>query len=96
MIRSFVVASAILLSSAPAVAQYPIVDQAAASIVQKYNNSSCADLAAERLAAASAPTNPMKQRAGLMLQQDAGARAEFVNKVAPTVVNKMIVCGFIP
>jgi len=96
MNRFSIAAFALVLSSTAAMGQYPVVDQVAAALVQKYNSSSCADLAAERQAAAAAPESPMKQRAGALLQQDAGARAAFVNKVAPTVVNKMIVCGFIP
>ena len=96
MKRFAIAVFALVLPSTAALGQYPIVDQVAAGIVQKYNSATCAQLAAERQAATGAPTSPMKQRAGALLQQDAGARAAFVNKVAPTVVNKMIVCGFIP
>jgi len=96
MKRIAITAFALVLPSAAAMGQYPVVDQVAAALVQKYNSATCAQLAAERQAAAGAPESPMKQRAGALLQQDAGARAAFVNKVAPTVVNKMIVCGFIP
>jgi hypothetical protein len=96
MTRFAIAAFALVLPGTAAMAQYPISDQVAASIVQKYNSATCAQLAAERQAAASAPKSPMKQRAGAMLQQDAAMRADFVNKVAPTIVNKMIVCGFIP
>jgi hypothetical protein len=96
MTRFAIAVFALVLPGTAAVAQYPISDQIAASIVQKYNTETCAQLAAERQAAAGAPQSPMKQRAGAMLQQDAAMRADFVNKVAPTVVNKMIVCGMIP
>jgi hypothetical protein len=75
---------------------YPIADQLAAKLVAKYNSSSCADLAAERAAPASAQKSAMEARVAGLLQGDAGMRANFVNKVAPTIVNKMIVCGFIP
>jgi len=100
MIKSAVLlCPALILVGAQASAQqpsYPIADQLAAKLVAKYNTSSCADLAAERAAPASAQKDAMKDRVGNMLQGDAGMRADFVNKVAPTIVNKMIVCGFIP
>ena len=38
----------------------------------------------------------MKQRVGDMLQQNAGVRAAFVSQVAGPIVDKMIVCGFVP
>lgn len=77
-------------------ASYPVMDAAAARLIQKYNSATCADLAQERLAAPSAQKAAMKDRVGGALRNDAAMRAQFVNKVAPTVVNKMIVCGFIP
>jgi len=91
--------SALLFIGAGASAQqpsYPIADQLAAKLVAKYNSASCADLAAERAAPASAQKDAIKDRVGGMLRSDPGMRADFVNKVAPTLVNKMIVCGFIP
>lgn len=75
---------------------YPMLDAVAAKLVQKYNGATCADLAAERAAPASAQKEAMKDRAGDALRNDPAMRADFVNKVAPTIVNKMIVCGFIP
>jgi len=87
-----------LVSSAQAQAapSYPLVDALANKIIQKYNGASCADLAKEQSAPASAQKEAMKDRAGGALRNDPAMRAAFVNKVAPTVVNKMIVCGFIP
>lgn len=100
MIKSAVLLFPVLmLAGSGASAQqpsYPIADQLAAKLVAKYNSASCADLAAERAAPASAQKDAMKARVGGMLQSDAGMRADFVNKVAPTIVNKMIVCGVIP
>lgn len=100
MIKSAVLlCTAFTLAGAQATAQqpsYPIADQLAAKLVAKYNTASCSQLAAERKAPASAQKDAMKDRVGGMLRGDAGMRADFVNKVAPTIVNKMIVCGFIP
>jgi hypothetical protein len=92
-------ASFLLLASvaqAPAAPSYPLLDAVAARLVQKYNSATCADLAKERQAPASAQKEAMKDRAGDALRNDPAMRANFVNKVAPTVVNKMVVCGFIP
>ena len=87
-----------LVSSAQAqtAPSYPLADALASNLVQKYNGTSCADLAVERSAPASARKEAMKDRAGDALRNDPAMRAAFVNKVAPTIVNKMIVCGFIP
>lgn len=91
-------ASSLLLvcGSAATASPYPMVDQAAANLVTKYQTSSCAELAAERAAPATGPKEAMKQRVGDMLQQNAGVRAAFVSQVAGPIVDKMIVCGFVP
>lgn len=93
MTISLLLVSATQAQAAPS---YPLLDAAAAKLVQKYNSATCADLAQERLESPSAQREAMKDRAGDMLRNDPAMRAHFVNKVAPTVVNKMIVCGFIP
>lgn len=91
-------ASSLLLicGSAATASPYPMVDQAAATLVAKYQTSTCAELAAERATPASAPKEAMKQRVGDILQQNAGVRAAFVSQVAGPIVDKMIVCGFVP
>jgi hypothetical protein len=76
--------------------QYPMVDKVAAKIVQKYQTTSCADLAKDHQQPPSAQKAQMEQKAAQLLQNDAQIRAAFVAKVAAPVVNKMIVCGFIP
>jgi len=76
--------------------QHPMLDAAATRLVQKYQSSSCQQLAAERQAPASPQKEAMKQRAGQYLREDAQARQEFVARVAAPIVDKMIVCGFIP
>jgi hypothetical protein len=64
--------------------------------VQKYQTSTCEQLAAERQAPPSAQKEAIKDRIGQQLRQDAAMRADFVNKIAAPVVDKMIVCGFVP
>jgi hypothetical protein len=75
---------------------YPMADKAAAKVVHKYQTSSCAQLAAERKAPASAQKTEMEQRVGQLLRQDAQLRSAFLKKVAVPVADKMVVCGFIP
>lgn len=76
--------------------QYPVFDRVPAAIVQKYQTSSCQQLAAEKQAPPNAQKEAMKDRIGHQLQQDPAMRAALVNKVAVPVVDKMIACGFIP
>lgn len=83
-------------AQAQAPASYPIADALAGKLVQKYNSASCEQLAQERGAPPNAQKEAIEAKVGQQLQQNAGMRAAFVNKVAPTIVNKMIVCGFIP
>lgn len=83
-------------SAAQAQSQYPLADQIAAKVVQKYQTSTCEQLAAERQAPPSAQKEAIKDRIGQQLRQDAAMRADFVNKIAAPVVDKMIVCGFVP
>jgi hypothetical protein len=74
----------------------PALDRVAARIVQKYQTSTCEQLAQQRQAPASATKQQAEARVGQMLRQDAAARAAFVNKVAAPIADKMIQCGFIP
>jgi len=89
------------LALAPAAAQaqaqqHPMVDAAAAKLVQKYQSSSCQQLAAEHQAPKTAQKEAAIKKVGDLLRQDAQVRREFVGKVAVPIVDKMIVCGFIP
>lgn len=81
---------------APAQGQYPLVDAVAARLVQKYQSSSCEQLAAERQAPKPPQREAMKERVGNLLRQNPTMRMEFVSKVAAPIADKMIVCGFIP
>jgi hypothetical protein len=74
--------------------QYPIVDAVAEKIVQKYQASTCEQLWEKR--SQKAPPKPEEQRAIQLLHNDPQMRAEFINKVAAPVANKMFECGMIP
>jgi|SRR5271167_1937608 len=93
--RSYVFGlTAVLLFLAAASAQFPIMDQVANKIIQKYQTSSCEQLYQEK-AAKKQPT-PAEQRAIQLLRGDPQMRAAFINKVAPPIANKMFDCGMIP
>ena len=74
--------------------QYPILDAAAAKVVQKYQTSSCEQLWAKK--AQNAPPKPEEQKLIQLLRNDPQMRTEFINRVAAPVVNKMFECGMIP
>ena len=87
---------AVSLAGVAVAQQYPLLDIAAKKVVQKYQSSSCEQLAQERAAKASAPKTPQEQRMVGFLRENPQARAEFFQRVSAPVVNKMFECGMIP
>ena len=95
--RSFITVAACLAIFVVAFAapvQSPVVDMVADKVIQKYQNASCQQLAQER----AQPKNPTPEEANAVrvLHEDAQIRAQFINKVAAPVVNKLFECGLIP
>jgi hypothetical protein len=74
--------------------QYPIVDKIAAKVIQKYETSSCQQLAEKK--AANVPPGAEEQRAIQILRNDPQMHAEFINRIAPPIANMLFQCGFIP
>src|SRR5215469_3668731 len=74
---------------------FPMIDQLAQRVVEKYQNSSCQQLAEER-SQPKAPKGEMEQRAISVLRSDPQMRTEFINRVAAPVANKLFECGLIP
>jgi hypothetical protein len=72
--------------------QFPVLDAVANKVVQKYQSSSCEQLMQKR----GQPKSPEEQRVVGMLRKDAAMRAEFLNRVAAPIANKMFECGLIP
>jgi hypothetical protein len=72
--------------------QYPILDQVASRVVQKYQQSSCEQLWQQR----SQPKSPREQEAVQALRNDPQMRAVFIDKVAAPIANKLFECGLIP
>jgi hypothetical protein len=74
--------------------QHPIMDMVANKIVEKYQHSSCQDLREEK--AHKKPASPQEEKMIQMMRQNPQMRAEFINKVAAPIANKMFECGMIP
>jgi hypothetical protein len=74
--------------------QYPMVDSIANKIVQKYTSSSCEQLWMKK--SEHAPPSVEEQRAIGVLRNDPQMRAEFINRIAAPIANKMFDCGMVP
>jgi len=75
-----------------AAAQHPILDMMAGKVVEKYQQSTCEQLWEQR----GKPKSAQEQQAITILRGDPQLRAEFLNKIAAPVANKMFECGLIP
>jgi hypothetical protein len=74
--------------------QFPMVDAIANKVVQKYTSSTCEQLWVKK--SEHAPPSAEEQRAIGILRSDPQMRAEFINRIAPPIANKMFDCGMIP
>jgi len=83
-------------ANAPNPQQYPIVDKIADKIIQKYQSSSCQQLAEEKAQQQGQPKPLEEQRALEVLHSDPQIRQAFIGKVAAPIANKLFECGFIP
>jgi isopentenyl diphosphate isomerase/L-lactate dehydrogenase-like FMN-dependent dehydrogenase len=92
MKRLIMIGVSVLVAGNAGAQQYPILDKIAQHVVQKYQNSSCAQLMAQR----DQPRSPEEQHAIQMLHDDAQMRHEFINRIAAPVANKMFECHMIP
>ncbi|MCI0151596.1 hypothetical protein KNO81_37725 [Paraburkholderia sediminicola] len=88
--------SALLFSSVVNAQQFPILDEVAGNIVQKYQQSSCEQLWQEKARNQGQPKSPSEQRVVQLLHNDPQMRAEFINRVAAPIANRMFECGMIP
>lgn len=71
---------------------YPMLDVVVKKVIQKYQTSTCQQLAANK----AAPPSDMEKRAVQMMRQDPQLRQAFLNQVAAPIVNKLFECGMIP
>lgn len=72
------------------------MDRIADKVIQKYQQSTCEQLWAERAQKGKGPEPQMEQEALQMLKSDPQMRSAFINKVAAPIANKMFECGMIP
>ncbi|HKF00890.1 MAG TPA: hypothetical protein VFB24_13520 [Candidatus Binatia bacterium] len=76
--------------------QYPIMDKVAEKVIQKYQSSSCQELAQKKSAPPTARKEMIEEKMVEMMRKDPQMRAEFLNRVAGPIANKMFECGMIP
>ena len=74
---------------------YPVMEKMAQKVVQKYQTSSCQDLAKQKSQPPAGKQAQIEQRAVQMLRNDPQMRTEFLNRVAAPIANKMFECGMI-
>jgi hypothetical protein len=87
------IAFAVIATGGVASAQpYPIMDEIAHKVVQKYRNASCEQLWQQR----GQPKSPREQEAIQALRNDPQMRAAFIDRVAAPIANKMFECGLLP
>jgi hypothetical protein len=91
---SSIVILAGLMSASIAVAQeqFPIMDKVASKVIQKYQQESCPQIAAQR----DQPKTEQQQRVIQLLRDDANLRRAFIDRVAAPIANKLFECGLIP
>ena len=76
--------------------RYPLLDKLAERVVEKYQNSSCQQLAAERGQRPAGQKAAAEERVLEALHSDAKMRREFIDRVAAPIANKLFECGMIP
>ena len=72
--------------------EYPIMEKVAQKVIEKYQKSSCEELKAEKTQPPKPPDPQqaaMKQKAVAALKNDPKMRAQFLNKIAGPIANKM-------
>ena len=75
---------------------FPIMEQVAQKVIEKYQTSSCQQLAQQKKQPPTGQRAQMEQRAMQILRNDPQMRTEFLNRVAAPIANKLFECGMIP
>jgi hypothetical protein len=76
--------------------EYPIMERVAQKVIEKYQASSCQDLARQKSQPPKGQQAQMEQRAVQALRNDPQMRMAFINQVASPIANKLFECGMIP
>ena len=75
---------------------YPIMEKLAQKVIEKYQTSSCQQLAQQKSQPPTGQKAQMEQRAIQTLRNDTQMRTAFLNRVAAPIANKLFECGMIP
>jgi hypothetical protein len=92
----FLLTSVLLPVGIASAQQYPIMDKVAQKVIQKYQTSSCQQLAQEKSHPPTGQKAEMEQRVIKLLRSDPQMRTAFLNQVAAPIANKLFECGMIP
>lgn len=92
MIKQISIAAVALAAGFAIAQQYPVLDNVANQVAQKYKGMTCEQLWAQK----SQPKSAEAQRVIGLLKNDPAMRTEFMNRVAGPIANKMFDCGMIP
>ena len=76
--------------------EYPIMELIAKKVIEKYQTSSCQELAQQKSHPPTGQQAHMEQRALQALRNDPQMRTAFINRVAAPIANKLFECGMIP
>ena len=76
--------------------RYPIMERLAQKVIEKYQTSSCQEIAMMKAHPPTGKKAAMEARAVEILRADPQMRQEFINRVAPPIANKLFECGMIP
>lgn len=71
---------------------YPMLDAVVKKVIQKYQTSTCQQLAANK----AMPPSDMEKRVVDLMRKDPQLRQTFLNQVAGPIANKLFECGMIP
>ena len=75
---------------------FPIMERVAQKVIEKYQTSSCQQLAQQKKQPPTGQRAQMEQRAIQLLRNDPQMRTAFLNRVAAPIANKLFECGMIP
>jgi len=75
---------------------FPIMEKVAQKVIEKYQTTSCQQLAQQKKQPPTGQRAQMEQRAIQLLRNDPQMRTEFLNRVAAPIANKLFECGMIP
>jgi hypothetical protein len=76
--------------------QYRLMEKLAQKVIEKYQTTSCQELAQQKNQPKAGQQEKMQERVIEMLRNDSQLRAKFLNQVAGPIANKMFECGMIP